>query len=79
MSLPERTLCGKVFYKDQDKIYCEEDYLYCGFQQTAEKCHNCGHLIYETVSSLTTGMKYTVIHSLALTQTNIFIQGTTYF
>ncbi|CAH8615444.1 unnamed protein product [Schistosoma curassoni] len=45
----ERTLRGKVFYKDQDKIYCEEDYLYCGFQQTVEKCFACGHIIAETI------------------------------
>ncbi|CAH8630007.1 unnamed protein product [Schistosoma rodhaini] len=45
----KRTLRGKVFYKDQDKIYCEEDYLYCGFQQTVEKCFACGHIIAETI------------------------------
>ncbi|CAH8591031.1 unnamed protein product [Heterobilharzia americana] len=45
----KRSLRGKVFYKDQDKIYCEEDYLYCGFQQTVEKCFACGHIIAETI------------------------------
>uniref|UniRef100_A0A5K3F7N9 LIM zinc-binding domain-containing protein n=1 Tax=Mesocestoides corti TaxID=53468 RepID=A0A5K3F7N9_MESCO len=46
----QRTLRGKTFYKDQDKIYCEDDYLYCGFQRMAEKCVACGHIIAQTVS-----------------------------
>ncbi|VDM18107.1 unnamed protein product [Hydatigera taeniaeformis] len=47
--MPERTLRGKTFYKDQDKIYCEEDYLYWGFQQMAEKCTVCDHIIAPTI------------------------------
>uniref|UniRef100_A0A0X3NW29 LIM domain-containing protein ajuba n=1 Tax=Schistocephalus solidus TaxID=70667 RepID=A0A0X3NW29_SCHSO len=44
-----RTLRDKIFYKDHDKIYCEDDYLYCGFQRTAEKCEACGHIISQTI------------------------------
>ena len=45
-----RELRGKRFYEVDEKTYCEEDYLYSGFQQSAERCSACRHLIIDMVS-----------------------------
>ncbi|VDK30791.1 unnamed protein product [Anisakis simplex] len=47
-----RTLCGKKFYKTRGKTYCEEDYLYSGMHETAERCAACSHLIVDMVSEV---------------------------
>ncbi|EFO20318.2 LIM domain-containing protein [Loa loa] len=44
-----RTLRGKRFYKARGKKYCEEDYLYSGMHETAERCAACSHFIMDMV------------------------------
>nr|XP_020017073.1 LIM domain-containing protein 1-like [Castor canadensis] len=46
-----RKLRGKAFYFVSGKVFCEEDFLYSGFQQSADRCFLCGHLIMDMVSS----------------------------
>ncbi|CAG9529763.1 unnamed protein product [Cercopithifilaria johnstoni] len=44
-----RTLRGKKFYKIREKKYCEEDYLYSGMHENADRCAACSHFIMDMV------------------------------
>ncbi|CAK9294443.1 unnamed protein product [Gordionus sp. m RMFG-2023] len=44
-----RILKNKSFYMVKEKIFCQEDYFYSGFQEATEKCSSCEHLIMDRV------------------------------
>lgn len=47
-----RLLRGKPFYclnNNSSQIYCEEDYLYSGFLENAQKCAHCQQLIVDKI------------------------------